>query len=175
MSLRIIVGAMAGGLVLVSLVGVILNGLDETPEPLWMGVWAVAALAAVGAALTEAPGILGLALSFVTMSGYLALLGLLAVPVMLWLSWPSRSNVARRSRRSTRRGPGRGCPRPSSARGPGRPAARCCRSESCARLDGRGSRIRTGGLPLPKRTRYQAAPYPVVRASTRFVRREDAH
>lgn len=81
MSLRIIVGAMAGGLVLVSLVGVILNGLDETPEPLWMGVWAVAALAAVGAALTEAPGILGLALSFVTMSGYLALLGLLAVPV----------------------------------------------------------------------------------------------
>ena len=129
MSLRIIVGAMAGGLVLVSLVGVILNGLDETPEPLWMGVWAVAALAAVGAALTvgfrvpaldpsdrdvemrgraalqtstilraaltEAPGILGLALSFVTMSGYLALLGLLAVPVMLWLSWPSRSNVAR--------------------------------------------------------------------------------
>ena len=45
MSLRIIVGAMAGGLVLVSLVGVILNGLDETPEPLWMGVWAVAALA----------------------------------------------------------------------------------------------------------------------------------
>lgn len=95
MSLRIIVGAMAGGLVLVSLVGVILTGLDETPEPLWMGVWAVAALAAVGAALTEAPGILGLALSFVTMSGYLALLGLLAVPVMLWLSWPSRSNVAR--------------------------------------------------------------------------------
>lgn len=95
MSLRIIVGAMAGGLVLVSLVGVILNGLDETPEPLWMGVWAVAALAAVGAALTEAPGILGLTLSFVTMSGYLALLGLLAVPVMLWLSWPSRSNVAR--------------------------------------------------------------------------------
>lgn len=95
MSLRIIVGAMAGGLVLVSLVGVILNGLDETPEPLWMGVWAVAALAAVGAALTEAPGILGLALSFVTMSGYLAVLGLLAVPVMLWLSWPSRSNVAR--------------------------------------------------------------------------------
>ena len=95
MSLRIIVGAMAGGLVLVSLVGVILNGLDETPEPLWMGVWAVAALAAVGAALTEAPGILGLALSFVTMSGYLALLGLLAVPVMLWLSWPSRSNVVR--------------------------------------------------------------------------------
>lgn len=98
MSLRIIVGAMAGGLVLVSLVGVILNGLDETPEPLWMGVWAVAALAAVGAALTEAPGILGLALSFVTMSGYLALLGLLAVPVMLWLSWPSRSNVARLER-----------------------------------------------------------------------------
>ena len=95
MSLRIIVGAMAGGLVLVSLVGVILTGLDETPGPLWMGVWAVAALAAVGAALTEAPGILGLALSFVTMSGYLALLGLLAVPVMLWLSWPSRSNVAR--------------------------------------------------------------------------------
>ena len=129
MSLRIIVGAMAGGLVLVSLVGVILTGLDETPEPLWMGVWAVAALAAVGAALTvgfrvpaldpsdrdvemrgraalqtstilraaltEAPGILGLAVSFVTMSGYLALLGLLAVPVMLWLSWPSRSNVAR--------------------------------------------------------------------------------
>lgn len=129
MSLRIIVGAMAGGLVLVSLVGVILTGLDETPEPLWLGVWAVAALAAVGAALTvgfrvpaldpsdrdvemrgraalqtstilraaltEAPGILGLALSFVTMSGYLALLGLLAVPVMLWLSWPSRSNVAR--------------------------------------------------------------------------------
>lgn len=95
MSLRIIVGAMAGGLVPVSLVGVILNGLDETPEPLWMGVWAVAALAAVGAALTEAPGILGLTLSFVSMSGYLALLGLLAVPVMLWLSWPSRSNVAR--------------------------------------------------------------------------------
>ena len=27
----------------------------------------------------------------------------------------------------------------------------------------RGSRIRTGGLPLPKRTRYQAAPYPVCR------------
>ena len=27
---------------------------------------------------------------------------------------------------------------------------------------GRGSRIRTGGLPLPKRTRYQAAPYPVA-------------
>src|SRR3954454_431308 len=26
---------------------------------------------------------------------------------------------------------------------------------------GRGSRIRTGGLPLPKRTRYQAAPSPV--------------
>jgi hypothetical protein len=29
---------------------------------------------------------------------------------------------------------------------------------------GRGTRIRTGGLPLPKRTRYQAAPYPVAPA-----------
>jgi hypothetical protein len=26
----------------------------------------------------------------------------------------------------------------------------------------RGTRIRTGGLPLPKRTRYQAAPHPVM-------------
>ena len=31
---------------------------------------------------------------------------------------------------------------------------------------GRGTRIRTGGLPLPKRTRYQAAPYPAARLRT---------
>ena len=29
-------------------------------------------------------------------------------------------------------------------------------------LAGRGTRIRTGGLPLPKRTRYQAAPHPAA-------------
>lgn len=47
------------------------------------------------AALTEAPAILALALSFASMSGWVALLGLATIPVMLWLSWPSRSNVAR--------------------------------------------------------------------------------
>src|SRR5690606_16893054 len=41
---------------------------------------------------------------------------------------------------------------------------------------GRGSRIRTGGLPLPKRTRYQPAQYRVLRPAAPSIgpRRERA-
>lgn len=55
-------------------------------------------------ALSEAPAIIGLALSFVAASGQVALLGLLAIPVMLWVSWPSRANVSRVERALDARG-----------------------------------------------------------------------
>lgn len=126
---KIVVAAMCSGLVLVSLVGLVSAGTDGGADPLWLAVFAVVALAGVGAATTvgfrvppvdpadrdpgrtavaalqsstivrcalvEAPGIVAVMLAFVSGWGLLALLGLVMVPVMLWLAWPTRSNVAK--------------------------------------------------------------------------------
>ena len=43
-----------------------------------------------------------------------------------------------------------------------RRSLRLCSTGASRHRRCRGSRIRTGGLPLPKRTRYQAAPYPAA-------------
>lgn len=49
------------------------------------------------------------------------------------------------------------------------------RTDDLGMVVGRGSRIRTGGLPLPKRTRYQAAPYPVMVVLCATMCRDPAH
>ena len=138
MSLRIVVGALAGGAVLMAAVAGILNGFDERPGATWLGVllagsvlcWLLAltvgfrvpaiepgsphverqAMSALTSStvqrtmLTEAPAILGLVLSLASGSGLVAVIGLLTVPVMLWLSWPSRANVAKVERRVDAKG-----------------------------------------------------------------------
>lgn len=130
--LKMVVAAMASGAALFCVVGAFLNGFDEAPEPLWLGILVIATVGALGAALTlgfkvpalepgvtdpegralaalssstimrtalaEFPAILALVLSFVAFSGYLALAGLLVVPLILWIGWPSRANVARLER-----------------------------------------------------------------------------
>jgi hypothetical protein len=62
--MKLVVAAMAGGAALVGLVGALRIGFEEAPEPLWVGIFVLLAVIAIGAALVESPAIMARALSF---------------------------------------------------------------------------------------------------------------